>query len=446
MTKALFPYQRTGAAWLAQPGNKLLADEQRVGKAVQAVQACNYILAQNPLIVCDANARFNWEREFRIWAVEDIETTVVLSGDTKIPMTGRVIVNYDLVRSPKIHKQLMRRHNDLLILDESQRLANPGAKRTRAVFGPKGDGGGGLVSTAERVWALSGTPARNHPGELYPLLRACFPDLLRRDGRIISYWSFVGRYCLTIETNFGTKIVGGKNASELRALLSGVMLRRTRQEVRPELPPLRFGDVVLPPGDLIKEIREMEAGPEGDALRKALADSNDPLLALESASSSAPALRRLLGQAKVGPVAELVADELQKGEGKIVLFAYHRAVVEGLRDKLAEFGPCVYYGGMSPKAKQASIDAFMQDPSRRVYIGQIEASSTSINLSAADDILFVESSWVPTDNEQAACRCLDITKSGRDVCVRFCSVAGSMDEAIQAAARKKLEMLTAIFG
>jgi hypothetical protein len=89
----------------------------------------------------------------------------------------------------------------LLILDECQALKSITAKRTRAIYAAKI----GLIHTVRRVWALSGTPAPNHPGEWWTHYRCLFAGKL--DNK-----SFVDRFCLVRETKFGAQIVGANRA------------------------------------------------------------------------------------------------------------------------------------------------------------------------------------------------------------------------------------------
>lgn len=96
----------------------------------------------------------------------------------------------------------------------------------------------------------------------------------------------------------------------------------------------------------------------------------------------------------------------------------------------------VLTGDNSPAERQQAVDAFQNDPAVRVFIGQIQAAGTGLTLTAASDALFVESSWTPSDNQQAAMRIHRIGQ--RNAClVRFAMLAGSIDENIQRAVLRK---------
>ena len=102
------------------------------------------------------------------------------------------------------------------MLDEAQAIKNATTERARALRGLHAD------------WrlGLTGTPIENHLGELWSLMRVICPGLLG------SWEQFRGRFAVPIE-KFGDD--GRRRA--LAALLRPFILRRTKAEVAPELPP-----------------------------------------------------------------------------------------------------------------------------------------------------------------------------------------------------------------
>lgn len=72
---------------------------------------------------------------------------------------------------------------------------------------------------AERVVLLSATPAWREQDDLYAQLRLLDPR------KFSSYWSFVKRYCILDETDFGAKVVGG-HAKRIAKLLEGYAITR----------------------------------------------------------------------------------------------------------------------------------------------------------------------------------------------------------------------------
>lgn len=72
---------------------------------------------------------------------------------------------------------------------------------------------------AERVVLLSATPAWREQDDLYTQLRLLDPHTFR------SYWAFVDRFCQVEETDFGSKVVGGRTRRIARLLEKYAIIR-----------------------------------------------------------------------------------------------------------------------------------------------------------------------------------------------------------------------------
>lgn len=455
MTHELYPYQLRGAEWLANRKYALLADEMRLGKTPQAIVAADLLDAKPILVLSPAVARINWSREFAKFSRRTLSTSVLLKGRQSSESLGAdvVICSYDLIQNTALRSALGRRRWGSLVLDEVHYLKSMEAQRTNHVLAKSG-----LVHKADRVWALSATPAPNHAAELWPLLRVFGVTSL-------SYDAFVKRFCTGYNTPYGFKITGTKNVDELRALLAPIMLRRTKKEVRPDLPTATFSDVVVEPTELA--IDELEsafssyiADPRGlkgieqdiapqraylEAQFAAAQTEEEKLAVLSAGVTNMAMLRRYIGMLKVGAVADLVKSELDHGLKKIVIFAIHKAVIEGLRDRLSEYGPVTVYGGTPAEKRDRHLHSFNHNEKCRVFIGNIQACGVAISLAeGASDVLFVESDWVPMNNAQAAAR-VDGPEQREPIFVRFVGLAGSVDEYVSKVIRRKTDDLAKIF-
>lgn len=438
----LYQYQREGATFLAGRQAGLLCDEMGLGKTPQAIVACDLVNAKSILVLCPAVARGNWKREFERFQTLDRQIHVIASAtDAQKPIVdGVVICSYDLAAKAVVRDQLLTRFNDVLVLDEVHYLKGRKTARTKSVFGPECGGIGGLAGVSARVFALTGTPAPNNPAELWPIMRALFPEAITRGGKTMSYWSFVRRYCEVQETPFGVKIVGGKNLAELKAALSTVAIRRLKKDVLPDLPPIRFETVTLTSTKSMAALIKLEEGKEGAAVKKALQDGAD----LKNVAVASAKLRRLTGILKSELVVDLLKNDLENGMDKVVVFAYHQDVIQRLAEGLEDFGVVRLYGGTYPDSRSKVIDKFQNDPTTRVFVGQITAAGTAITLTAASNVLFAESSWTPADNAQAAMRVHRIGQNN-SVLIRFATLSGSLDEAITETVKRKTEVLAQLF-
>lgn len=448
-----FPYQQEGARFLAPLHHGLLADEMGLGKSCQAVVAADMVGANRILVCCPAAVRVNWAREFERFSPLDRPCTVLLTGEDRVPADGVVVCSYDSLLNDKLREQLKRVQWDLLVLDEAHYLKERSAKRTKAIYGHNSRAPG-LMVNAKRTWRLTGTPAPNNASELYTHLKSA--------GLIdMPYWDFVFRYCTGFDSGFGFKITGHKNVDELKQLLGRFMLRRKKEDVMTELPPITFQQVTVERTavDLLPFYEQLRGKTKDQFMSElkladstlkaaflAIKDSNTPfqdrLKVIESmANGNMTTLRRYLGLAKLTRFSDIIEEELATGAlTKIVIFAIHRDVIEGLRNRFGKYGVVTLYGGTPAEKRQAHIDRFQKDPKCRVFVGNIQAAGTGITLTAAHEVAFIEADWVPANNAQAAMRCHRIGQT-KPVRVRFFSCAGSVDEEVMDTLRRKAREL-----
>jgi SWI/SNF-related matrix-associated actin-dependent regulator 1 of chromatin subfamily A len=434
----LFTYQVEGAKFLAEKGRALLADDMGLGKSAQAIRACDEVGPAEVLVICPASVVENWKRE-----IMRFRTT----------MWGWSVVSYD-----RAARDGWRPDFDVLILDEAHYLKNHKAKRTKAIFGPKCDGVGGLVEKARHVFCLTGTPTPNNPSELWPMLRAVMPETICGPGGAtgatsadaieqprkqtpLSYWRFVQRYCRTRDNGFGIQIVGGKNLDELKQRIAPFVLRRKKEDVLKDLPPIRFDELPLDAGSMraCMNLSSAELARVEEALK-------DGVEGLRKIAPHVAQLRHVTGTAKAFAAAAWMVEQFENGLEKLVVFAHHHDVIKILAAELEQkkIGRAVVTGETPSVLRAGYVDYFQREPSCRAFIGQIQAAGTGITLTAASDVLFVESSWVPAENEQAAMRIHRIGQKNACI-VRFATLAGSIDEQIQRAVLRKTADIAKLF-
>jgi len=436
----------------------LLADEMGLGKSCQTILAADMVGAQDILVVCPASVRVNWEREFERFSPMDRPCTVLMSGKDKLPAGGVVICSYDMLQT--FNHMFKIRQWDVLVLDEAHYLKERSAQRTKAVYG-RGAKWPGLAAAAKRVWRLTGTPAPNDASELWTHLKSM--GVTTSD-----YWDFTFRYCTGFDSNYGFKITGMKNTAELKSTLNTVMLRRKKEHVLTKLPPITFHQVTVDRSHVELDPVFFESlhrlGPDMKAaegkfygelkvadqsLRQALTAVSGPgrpnearLGILVSMASSLGTLRRYIGMSKLPACIDIITDDLLADPTlKIVIFAVHQSVIEEARLRLAKFGAVTLYGGTPAAKRQANIDKFQKNPKCRVFIGNVQAAGVGITLTAAHQVVFVEQSWVPAENAQAAMRCHRIGQT-KHVHVRIMSLAKSVDEQVNETLARKSRELT----
>lgn len=407
----LFPFQEVGVKFLAARQSALLADEQGLGKTIQAICAVVKIGAKRVIVVCPAGLKLNWQREFRTWAPN--LTSQVMSGRTdKVQDVNIVIVNYDLLVGEGILGQLLKLKFAVGIWDEAHYLKTRSARRTKAVFLK-----GALASRCVYKWFLTGTPVLNRPVELYPMLKAAAPEVIYP---FLSYEQFARRYCGGFFDGFQFVAKGSTNIEELnQKLTKDFMLRRLKKDVLKELPDKMYQIIDVEAKDA--ETRKLIAA-EFNWSKQDVAYQKD----LATGGAELALLRHELARKKVGAAVEHIKGLLEENE-KVVVFGYHKDVIAGLRDGLKEFNPVIITGDTHSIARDEAVYDFQKDTKTRVFIGQITAAGTGITLTAASTVVFVETSWVPGEIAQAEDRCHRIGQKD-SVLVQFLVFAGTLEE------------------
>lgn len=441
--KTLFGYQIADVEFILARHSTLLAEDAGLGKSAIMITVANTLKAKSILIICPAVAKYNWLlKEWPKWTTQP-ELTIGVAEGNFYPDTDVVIINYDILL--RHQAKLTEKTWDYLIVDESHRIKNKDAKRTKAVLGgtmklkdaeaaalnavasrKKGYHKLPEIPSKKRVFA-SATPM-NRPKDLWTMAEACDPEGLGNN-----WMNFHRRYCAMKKTPFGWDINGADRLPELGAIMrSTFMVRHDPQEVL-DLPPLREELFLLPPVEIIIEEEEQFVHDNIDALLGLAAATGKNLTAESSTEqflkligeavidnvkqigepefkplfSKFALIRKATGVAKVPHIVNFVKDISDDLERPIVVFGYHREVMEQLRDHFP--GAALVIGGMSSKSRDLEVDRF-QSGETNIFLGNIDAAGEAITLTRANLLAFGEMDWRGTAMVQARKRIHRITQ------------------------------------
>ncbi|MDE0778147.1 MAG: C-terminal helicase domain-containing protein, partial [Nocardioides sp.] len=113
-------------------------------------------------------------------------------------------------------------------------------------------------------------------------------------------------------------------------------------------------------------------------------------------------MMRRIGQAKAGLAADYAA-QLARSVGKVVFFAKHIDVMDVAEETFERRG--LRYssirGDQTPKAREAAIDAFLNDPDVQVIVCSLTAAGVGLNLQVASNMVLAELSWTDAEQTQA---------------------------------------------
>lgn len=415
---SLYPHQIKGVEYLkAQPRHALLWDEQRVGKTPQVIVASGEMGIKRALIVTTVAGVGVWKHQWKQW--DRWNRTPAIIPWSQMSKGG-------LLLSP-------RGKCELLVLDEGHYAKSFGAERTRAVYGLLHGSrlvqDRALLPHAERVWHLTGTPMPHDPGDLFPVLIGLYPDILKAHGSfpdVTTFDKFRDRYCVVVNKRVGQRlikvVVRGRNLDELAKRIGHLYLRRLQRDVG--IKPA-FWDT-LPVEISFAQRDRMNRAIDIDHINRVIRNHSladlEPLLA---------PVRRITGVFKSTAVADYAREYLDDNpREKLVLFFWHREVGDRLAEKLGDYDPVRIDGSVTGLERTIRLEYFHKNPGSRVFLGNIAACGEAIDLSAAAEAWFVESTFTPAQMAQAGARVTNLNQR-RQCLVRVASLSDTIDEVIQ---------------
>lgn len=411
-------------------GRSLIAFEMGLGKTVTALHyALRNPTARPIIVVCQASIKWQWQREAARHARLRGE---VLSGNrpskagfANVPQL--FVVNYDILHS--WIKFLRNLRPQLIIVDECQMIRSRGTRRTRAVRA--------LCRGVPHVLALGGTGGmENRPSELWPTLNILRPD------RFPTFLEYAFAWCKPQRKPWGWEFKGSSDPVGLHKLLSATcMVRRRKADVLKQLPSKQRSVVLL---DIIKR-REYEQAlndfrgwlKENHGAEKArVADKAERLTQLGY-------LKRLAAKLKLGSVMEWIDNFLAGSNEKLILFAYHKAIVRALNERYERESVTVT-GETIGKKRQLAFDQFLHNQRTRLLIGNIKAAGTGWSAPGVSTVAFAELDWTPGAMVQAEDRIHGIQRGrkGQRSEVYFLVARGTLEEDLCAILQRKAQVLS----
>jgi hypothetical protein len=391
----------------------LLADEPGLGKTAQALLAAEAANAYPLVVVVPNIVKTSWAREATRWTPHRRATVVQGDGEAVDGFADIVVLNYEV----------LDRHLGWLgdfgfrgmVVDEAHFMKNKTSQRSQNVLALSGR----IRSRTDRplLMALTGTPLIN--------------DI--EDFRAI--WQFLGwiddskpldELMDALEGTGLTPADRGFYAAARQCVIDLGIVRRRKLDVAADIPARRIADLPVELDERAgRSIRAAERGLAGRLVARyktALANRSSGVsvedidqdlvrrVARSELKEAATAqsgenvftLMRRIGQAK----AELAADyaaQLARSVGKVVFFAKHVDVMDAAEEIFARQGVrfSSIRGGQTPTARQANVEAFVNDPGVAVAVCSLTAAGVGLNLQVASNIVLAEMSWTDAEQTQA---------------------------------------------
>jgi SNF2 family DNA or RNA helicase len=482
LAAALRPDQRVAAQWLAQAIDSpyhggLVADKPGLGKTLEVIAG----LGENPehlvgahLIVCPrVSVSRVWHREITRWTdfpsyrtrgkgiANDRKTRErIIAEFIQDPSpTKFLIVNAEMARCPEI-KVCKRKDCDFpfnpddeerhiaddhyaplvpvldraeypalfkqikwktVVADESHKYLGSLAVAKRNLAGaglvnlPLAEGGARIAATGTpfgkggRVKGMFGTLHWICPTEYS------------------SFWRWANEFLEVDEDDYGHKKVGGykaENEEDFFASIGPMLIRRTKEEVLPNLPPKTYVEVLCElvgkqKKQYIEFMNKNETEVEGGTLvgmgvlsmltrckqianceQEITYDDNGEMILRPKRGGDSGKLEQLwqIGLEENGHL------DGEEGDTKILVISQSTKFLDEIGYRLKE-DKVRYYridGSVSDNRREEQMEDFQENPdSPKVFLLQTDAAGISITLDAADQVHMMDEKWNPEENEQA---------------------------------------------
>ncbi|MCF3651497.1 DEAD/DEAH box helicase [Synoicihabitans lomoniglobus] len=438
----LRPYQIEGFHFLAhlsaQRLGGVLADDMGLGKTVQTLAWLLHLSAQKStkkkspfraLIICPKSVMHGWLVETTRFAPDfGIGAFDPLSRAAAVAETGPrlLVANYTQLR---LHAETFRSVDwDAVVLDEGQFIKNPRSQVAVAARSLR----------ARRRVILTGTPIENRLSDLWSLFAFAQPGLLGDQAGFRRQYNEVDPASL----------------DRLHRRVQHFLLRRTKAQAAPDLPPRTEDEIVVElEGDQrrlydaeLKRARAELLGIETAAeLGKARFNVLASLLRLRQICCH-PALvdptHAKMPSAKLEALIERVEELAEEGH-QVLVFSQFVEMLQIIRHRLEGegIGHLMLTGATENRGEL--VERFQSDPSKTVFLLSLKAAGFGLNLTAASYAILYDPWWNPAAEAQAIDRIHRIGQTKPVIAYRLIS-DGTVEQKIRALQHDKAALAAAV--
>ncbi|MBK8823148.1 MAG: SNF2 helicase associated domain-containing protein [Anaerolineales bacterium] len=403
-TGELRPYQKHGFDWLhflkEYKFGGILADDMGLGKTVQVLA---YLQSQQEqakvknvtLLVVPKSLIANWQRESEkftpslrfleyIGNLRSKDVSIFSDYDVVLTTYGTMLRDIEILREHKFHH---------VILDESQAIKNPLAKSAKAAR---------LLKADHRI-VMTGTPVENNTFELWSQFSFLNPGLLG------SMEYFKHEFANPIESGAGEAAT-----AMLRKLVYPFILRRTKEQVAPELPPrterIVYTDMDTAQKKLYTQTREKYRAEllgliESEGMNDARFKILEGLLRLRQIAIH-PVLvdKTYKGEAPKFEILLETLETLQAENHKALIFSQFVETLKLVKQELDKRKIKYIYLDGKTQNRQAKVDEFQNNDDIKFFLISLKAGGVGLNLTAAEYVIHLDPWWNPAVEMQASDR------------------------------------------
>lgn len=447
LAEALHPYQRAGVAFLTHGG--ICADQPGLGKTLEAIGAVHEAdLADGPNLVIAPKTSLDvvWEPELKRW--QDEPVYILPEGKSRrekllaafreevveAGLSGWLVVNPAALRQGYVQKLLHNVEFNAVVWDECHKEGLRDPRSATAKAGQK-------IKSKLRI-GLTGTPMGGKPIQLWGLLHWLRPDVFT------SKWAWAREYLEMSDNGFGTDIgdVREDKKEAFNRHLTPYVLRRTKEEVLPELPPKQYVDHWLTmSGTQARLYEEMALDAFARLSESDTITANGVLAEFTRLKQFASAAWEAGEDGRIHPtgesnkldmIVEMLAErgitgnpETETGGEQVVIFSQFTEIADMLVRELNTRGieTLAITGKVKGDDRKAAQVGFQGEGGPRVLVMNVHAGGVAITLDRADTVVFVDEWWAPDVMEQAEDRVHRASRIHR-VTIYYLRTKGTVEE------------------
>lgn len=377
--RAPMEHQKTMIEYMVQNHGFALLCEMGTGKTQAPIGAFDVLWrekkATRMLVICPLSLVYNWLDEVQICA--PWHTAAAARGSKRQDVildngNAIVVLNYDALLN--IDMEIFSSF-DFVVLDESQRIKNPGAARTKKIVKY-------FSGRKVRKYILSGTPITNKSIDIFCQYQFLDPAFFG----LPNWYAARARYCQM--GGYGNhQIIGYRNVEELRGIIDAHSFAIKKSECL-DLPEKIYDRRIL---DMPKHIREKYEELKSELITEiagteiTAANALVKILRLQEISS---------GHYYDGtdtPKAEAIIDVLENAAAGVVIWCEFLNSIDIVGRILSSISVDFtrITGEVKAQDRQKIISDF-QAGKIRVLVCQIQTCGLGVTLTAADTVIYYE--------------------------------------------------------
>lgn len=362
------------------------------------------------LIVVPTSLLHNWRKEakrFTTLSVAEYNSSTVLPKGHPEKFFGRfhlIFTTYGMMRN---HIDILRSYTfEYIVLDESQNIKNNDSLTFRSVT---------QLQSKHRI-ALTGTPIENSLKDLWAQFRFLQPDLLGEEG------AFQKQFIIPIRQG------NTRMEKRLQQLIAPFILRRSKSEVAPELPPLTEETIYCDMPEKQDECYEQEK----NSLRNTLLQQPESRDRFHTFSilNGILRLRQLACHPQLifpefngisGKTEQIIEtfDTLRSEGHKVLIFSSFVKHLEILAEIFRQRNWKYALLTGSTNNRPSEIAHFTEQNDVQAFLISLKAGGVGLNLTQADYVFIIDPWWNPAAEAQAIARAHRIGQDKQVIAYRF---------------------------